>query len=98
MVDVPPSTTAGYDDPISDEAADLLGRAGFARELATLAVASPYGWSTRIGVYGEWGEGKTSVVRLAQRYLEGEGHLTIEYNPWGCRNTDEMISILADQI
>ncbi len=88
----------GYDDAIDEESADLLGRAGFASELARLAVASPLGWSTRIGVYGRWGEGKTSVVRLSQRYLEGDGHITLEFNPWGCRSADEMIAVLASAI
>lgn len=88
----------GYDDPISDEASDLLGRAGFARELAVLAISGPPGWSTRIGLYGEWGEGKTSVLRLAKSLLEGDGHFVVEFNPWGCSSASEMVELLAKEI
>jgi KAP family P-loop domain len=87
----------GYDDPIDEAQADLLGRAAFARGLANLSVANP-GWPTRIGVYGRWGEGKTTVVQLAQKYLRDQGHLTADFNPWGCRDSNEMISLLAKVI
>jgi hypothetical protein len=88
----------GYDDPISDETSDLRGRSGFAHELAVLAISGPSGWSTRIAVYGEWGQGKTSVLRLAKNLLEGDGHLVVDFNPWGCASASEMIELLAKEI
>lgn len=96
--DVSDLLSTGYDDPIGDESADLLGRAGFSREIASLAIAGPVGWSSRIGIYGRWGEGKTSVMRLARSILDGQGHLVADFNPWGCRSSEEMIELLATEL
>ena len=57
------------DRPISKPADDLLGRAGFALQLAKaidqLAVANE---GFVIGLVGSWGSGKSSVVELVVRY------------------------------
>lgn len=89
---------SSYDAPIELEQDDLLGRAGFAREIAELAMGAPPTWSVRIGVYGRWGEGKTSVLQLVRRTVAEHGHLVAEFNPWGCSNADEMIEALADAL
>jgi hypothetical protein len=64
------------DRPIKRPSEDLLGRAGFALELARaidrLAVASD---GFVIALLGEWGSGKTSVIELIVRYLR---HIEME--------------------
>jgi hypothetical protein len=58
------------DRPISSPRQDVLGRAGFALELATAIDKLPL---TRDGfvmaLLGEWGSGKSSVIELIVRYL-----------------------------
>jgi hypothetical protein len=58
------------DQPISHPKHDSLGRAGFALALAELIdqlVIAKDGFI--IGLQGEWGSGKTSLIRLTCRYL-----------------------------
>lgn len=88
----------GYDSPIRDHSTDLLDRSAFARELANLVCDSPIDWSIRVGVYGRWGEGKTSVIRLSQELLSAVGHFVADFSPWGCRTTEEMIEVLTRSI
>lgn len=89
---------SGYDAPIGDVSEDLLGRAEFANSIARLAAEAPSGWGVRIGVYGRWGEGKTSVLRLVERHLRSQGHLVAAFNPWGCTTSPEMVGVLADSL
>jgi predicted KAP-like P-loop ATPase len=49
------------DRPIATDAEDALGRARFAKSIADLILSSPPKETLRIGIYGGWGEGKTSV-------------------------------------
>src|SRR5256885_16236942 len=70
------------DAPISSVDADLLDRAPFARGLASLIADAPRGTSLRIGVYGGWGEGKTSVLQIMRRELQGRGHVCVWLAPW----------------
>lgn len=51
-------------DPIQDLEKDDLGRATFARRL--LARLSEHNCSPTIGLYGGWGIGKTSILRLIE--------------------------------
>lgn len=57
-----------FDKPIDNPDYDLLGMAGYAFNLAQFILdASP---SFTIGIYGEWGSGKSSYVELLKYYLE----------------------------
>ena len=85
----------GYDAPITVSQEDLLGRLPFAREIAQIATTAPKEWSLRIGVYGGWGTGKTSVLHLVNELVRNNGHYTAWFNPWGFSSADEMIQGLA---
>ena len=65
------------DSPILRPDQDVLGRRGFALELARaidrLAVTARDGFV--IAIHGEWGSGKTSVIELVVRYLR---HIEME--------------------
>jgi hypothetical protein len=75
-------TTSILDDPIALWDDDLLGRAAFARELIALLKGAPADASFRVGIYGEWGEGKTSVMRLMETHAVAEGMRTTWVYPW----------------
>ena len=85
----------GYDTPIETATEDMLHRLGFAREIADLATSAPKRWAIRIGVYGPWGTGKSSVLNLCRHFVEGRGHIAASFSPWGYGNAKEMLQGLA---
>jgi hypothetical protein len=73
------------DTPETDLAEDRLGRADFARRITNMILRKTGYNSTVLGVFGEWGEGKTSVLRFVETTLRAEHrHETIPiwFNPW----------------
>jgi hypothetical protein len=60
-----------FDSPILNPDNDLFGMVAYAEKLAGYIenVNPPF----TIGIYGEWGDGKTSFVRLLEHYLQGRG-------------------------
>lgn len=69
------------DRPITDPTEDFLERDSFAENIAKLILHAPPQSSLRIGVYGGWGEGKTSVLKLIQYYLQKEGQVCVWLTP-----------------
>jgi predicted KAP-like P-loop ATPase len=92
------NTTNSPDEPIRSDAEDLLDRKGFARAISDLIVDAQKGETLRIGVYGAWGEGKTSVLELVQAQLEAAGHVTVFLYAWSYRSTNELLEDLLRKI
>ena len=44
----------------------------------------------RIGVYGEWGSGKSSVLHFVEGMARAEGHIIFSFNPWQYQSTDHL--------
>lgn len=85
----------GFDAARSELSEDLLGRAAFAREIASLATSTPEDWSVRIGIYGPWGSGKTTVMNYARSIVETRGAITVNFNPWGFADPPSMFNGFA---
>ena len=68
-----------FDSPIGNPDEDIFGMKEYAEMLADFLgeVPPPY----TIGIYGEWGEGKTSFVKLFQWYLEENAKKRTAPNP-----------------
>lgn len=79
------SSHAGFDAP-ADRNADVLGRWRFAQQIVRVALDAPPDWSVRIGVYGEWGSGKTTVLNFVGEQVASEGHIAVRLNPWHAEN------------
>lgn len=76
------------DKPISDEKDDKFQRYEFAKRVANTIVERENEDCIVIGVYGAWGEGKTSVINFIETELKGKGNIiAIKFNPW--RYNDE---------
>ncbi|MDZ4401270.1 P-loop NTPase fold protein [Prosthecobacter sp.] len=73
----------GFDSPVFGPKDDHLNRWPLARQIYNVATNGPAGWSARIGVYGEWGTGKTSVLKFVSALAEEEGHIVVWFDPWG---------------
>lgn len=86
------------DDPIHSPEADSLHRADFARGLADLVAVAPTGSSFRLGVFGGWGEGKTSVLRLAERQLRGRGHACVWIAALAMKSIEEVTARLLEAV
>ena len=71
------------DEPIIEEIQDLLGRQTFVNKLYDQIIHVPVPKSFVFGLYGGWGEGKTSVLNLLLRRLANNPTvIPIAFNPW----------------
>src|SRR5947207_602709 len=76
------------DDAITDPDLDAFRRRPFARRVAQTIVNHKDISSIVIGIYGAWGEGKTSLLSLIEGELKNDPNVVcIHFNPW--RFTDE---------
>lgn len=73
------------DIPIGKPVEDILGRKGYAKQLADRIAGWRGDESLVVGIYGEWGDGKTSLKNLVLHYMEERGAgcpESVEFNPW----------------
>ena len=83
------ATVAGADSPyitdapISDPLDDRFGREPFAQRIASTLAAQRDPASIVAGLYGQWGDGKTSVLNLVElRLRASESVIPVRFNPW----------------
>jgi len=90
-------------DPIKRFEEDQLGRSGFARLLARALVEYPEASSLVVALYGDWGSGKTSALKLCFKALEAlraedvRPHL-VRFDPWWFSNTGDLLSQFFEQL
>ena len=77
----PAPQTHGFDAAVTRREDDQLNRWPFAREIYGIATG-PRDWSVRVGIYGEWGTGKTSVLEFIEAMARRDGQIVIRFNPW----------------
>jgi hypothetical protein len=82
------AVAAGHDAPLSHVDGDFYDRWPVASAIADTIFSVPETWSTRGGVFGQWGEGKTSVLRLLQRDLIDRGAVTVWFLARNADNND----------
>ncbi|NYB74519.1 hypothetical protein HZF24_10265 [Sedimentibacter hydroxybenzoicus DSM 7310] len=76
------------DSPITTMKDDLLNRDKFAKQLAQAVLSYNQSNSFNIGLYGEWGSGKTSVINMVEESIisftseQQEKPVIIRFNPW----------------
>jgi KAP family P-loop domain len=56
----------------------------------------------RIGIYGDWGEGKTSVLKMIDEELTEKEHICVWITPWLGKTTediwDQLLTSVAEQL
>ncbi|HEX8273680.1 MAG TPA: P-loop NTPase fold protein [Longimicrobiaceae bacterium] len=91
---VPASDERTSDQPLTHPDQDLLGVASHAAVLARVVSTTPTPFT--IGVYGEWGAGKTTFVHFVEHYLArekvapAEPTLFVHFEGWQHRTADEL--------
>ncbi len=84
------------DDPITTDNEDVLGRKPFIDDFYRQITGLKFKSSFVFGLQGEWGEGKTSVLNLLSKRLEG-GHSILKFDPWFFNDEKSLVeSFLKD--
>lgn len=84
------SDMSGYDSAQKLKKDDDLGRWRFAAEIAEVIRSTPADWSARIGIFGKWGEGKSTVLHFLEEMLKPEGNIVFYFTPWAVQELDEL--------
>lgn len=80
----------GHDAPVTDRSEDFYDRWPTAKSISHIIATAPPQWSTRIGLFGPWGDGKTSVLNFVEQQQRDAGNIVIRYAPWGASTADEV--------
>jgi len=91
------------DKPIKSEKEDLLGRSQFSKYFGE-AISIPNQDSLVIGLFGEWGSGKTSILNLSIEFIENKfvdeeiKPIIIRFNPWNFSDQNQLIAQFFKQL
>lgn len=82
---------------------DRFNREPFANKIAASIVNKTGNKNLVIGIYGKWGEGKTTLLDYIKKELENNPQYNknfecIQFNPWKCSNKDELYLQFYQQI
>lgn len=87
------------DKPIKTGAEDLLGRVFFSKQLAKALYECDANDGLVIGLFGEWGSGKTSVLNMTMNEIKNMAKefenkpLIVTFSPWNYSDKDNLISL-----
>ncbi|MDR0897226.1 MAG: KAP family NTPase [Oscillospiraceae bacterium] len=86
------------DSPISKGSEDRLQRRAFAADLARALVNLDYQDTFTVGLFGEWGSGKTSVINMMLEEIEAIGErdkgnipLVVKFEPWLFSDASQLV-------
>jgi predicted KAP-like P-loop ATPase len=80
----------GFDAAVRRREDDFLNRWPLAKEIYGIAITGPQDWSVRVGIYGEWGTGKTSVLEFISEMAKQDGQILVRFNPWEHSTKDSL--------
>lgn len=87
------------DEPINSKEQDLLGREKFIQDLSQQIETAKFINSFVFGLYGDWGEGKTSIINLlVKRFQRNNKFLVINFVPWHFKDSDAILSAFYKQV
>jgi len=82
------------DKPVISKEEDRFQRYEFSKRIADKIIESKSNDSIVIGIYGAWGEGKTSIINFIESELKlNETIIPIRFNPW--RFTEEATLLVS---
>ncbi len=84
--------TYSTDQPIQSAVNDRFARAPFAARIAETIASRKDRSSLVLGLYGQWGDGKTSVLHMIEEHLRQEARIVvIRFNPWHFTSEEQLI-------
>lgn len=87
------------DVPISNPDLDLFRRWPFSKRIAQTISLNTDNSGLVIGIYGSWGEGKTTVLRFIEENLKEEANtVCVSFNTWRYPSEDQLIKQLYQKI
>ena len=101
---VPKSSLGSHisaDRPITNRSADRLNRSGFAEAIAKVIAQWRNKPSLVIGLFGDWGSGKSSIKNLVIEALKdtgGENIPVVEFSPWQVSGQDILFEVFFREI
>lgn len=94
-----PETTYSSDQPIRTATDDRFARSVFAARVADTIAARKDPSSLVLGLYGAWGDGKTSVLYMIEERLRSTDTLIpLRFNPWHFGSEDQLIRGFFDTL
>jgi hypothetical protein len=85
-----------HDQPAAD---DAFGRKLFAESLARSLVLPNNSPGLVVGIEGEWGSGKSTLIGFITKHLrENQKAIDIDFNPWMVSTTGVLVEALIGQI
>src|SRR5215470_830047 len=91
-------STRSPDSPASRREDDLLRRWNLAKTIYDLVRGCPQEWSPRVGLYGGWGEGKTSVLNFIESLAHEEGIPVLWFSPWNAQDRVELWTAFSAEL
>lgn len=80
------------DKPVSEENEDRFQRYSFSKRIADTIIARSSSESIVFGLFGAWGEGKSSVINFISQELDkNEETIQIHLNPWRYNDEDTLL-------
>jgi predicted KAP-like P-loop ATPase len=90
--------SAGHDAPIKSQGEDFLGAAFVARAIHRTIKSAPKNWSTRVGLYGAWGSGKTSILNLLEQLEKIDNSVIIRISAWSAIGESGVLDIFHREL
>lgn len=90
------------DQPIDTYKEDLLGRHSFAKALAKAILSYEQDDSISVGLFGEWGSGKTSMINMTLEEIKSisakNEPLIIKFNPWNFSDQNQLVQQFFNEL
>lgn len=86
------------DQALTDPEQDDFNRAEFAKRISEILIKKQDPAPLVVGIYGKWGEGKTSTVNFIKHYLgQYDDIIYLDFNPWRFNDEDELLNSFFKQ-
>ena len=92
MSDTNQRITIVVDNPIRGASEDRLGRSEIVKSFVCQVLEMDASQGLSVGVFGPWGSGKTSFIRLVMAELEERSIGVVNFNPWMFSDSEQLVA------